>query len=251
MEDRCFIRPDEGFTKIVVVCSDGKIRTDEGGPTRDDYGQVDKETTWLTDEKLNEAPGWAFAPFRINGFGYRIPEGLEEAGKIVFPNSEGIDYAEIYGYENARVIGNNVLMISGNYFYSFRTSLGILDENKWTSFSEELDQILEIPPVSGFGDNSCTPIAADFDGDGLDDRAVQCPEGWKIAYSGENFKRSLDENKFRNINLTHDQNVFTLPGKPYYGGISYTHAVELMESYMESHPGEPAPISIDMVKISL
>jgi len=107
-------------------------------------------------------------------------------------------------------------------------------------------------PENIWGDISCQPLNADFDGDGMDDRAVMCPDEWKISYSGEDYPQFKNNQPFyRSIDtITYDTGEFTLPGRSYSGGVSYETAQQILSWYQAHYPNDPPPIPVDMVSVT-
>jgi hypothetical protein len=88
-----------------------------------------------------------------------------------------------------------------------------------------------------------------FDGDGYDDRAVMCPDEWRIAYSSNTFAAQMDGNGTRHIALGYEPSTFALPGRSYAGGISYAYARQLIDEFEKQNPGVPPPIQMDMITV--
>ena len=75
-----------------------------------------------------------------------------------------------------------------------------------------------------------------------------CPDEWRIAYSGEEtFLPQRETDGSRRVTLGYDTSTFTLPGRPYAGGVSYAWVKQFIEDYQDLHPGTPPPIPVDMV----
>jgi hypothetical protein len=252
----------DGWNDLSVACSDGVWRIDFGGPNGDELGNIDLEYDYLLPEHKSNAPGWAYAPVVIyNSKLYRVPEGLPDAGKLVCTSAyqPGVNLCD--GYVPL-LRGNSVILMSGRY----SPNIGDVDlvgfhiDSSWNFLKYAMDDIASLPPNKGFGGRNCIPVSADFDGDGYDDRAVQCEDLWKIAYTGFNGSDDYHENVGVNVSgfrvlqnegfFDYDFSKFTLPGRPYYGGVSYTSAVELMEKFRRD-TGLPPPIFMDMVRVGL
>lgn len=255
---------NDGWIDIAVACSDGKWRIDSGGPTRGDYGSFDREVTYLTPAQLADAPGWAYpiAPYYFRGasgvyMGYKVPDGLPDEGRIhllrpvAYINDwfEEMDVEPIFG-------GNDVVLSPGKFRDGGDAEVGLLyPDGRWHIYGPFNYEILrDFPPEDVFGGGVCHPMVADFGGDGKSDRAVMCPNEWRIAYSSEDLGEHgpaglldlLDADGVRRVPLTYEAGTFTLPGRTYSGGVSYFHVRELIEFFQEANPGVPPPIPVDM-----
>lgn len=261
----------DGIPDIAISCSDGYWRIDYGAEGGGGYNGFEDNLQYLLPEHLEAAPGWAYlsTPATVDGdytwVMFKIPDGLPDEGKMYMlhpltlnipPGSEEYRYdimedtPEVFG-------GNDVIPIMGKYT-SLTTDHGMKQGNAWpvtnlAYWAEYLIdfEVIELPPNDIYDGPGCNPVAADFDGDGMDDRAVMCADGWRIAYTGaDTFLDQRAPNGARYVELDYDLSEFSLPGRPYVGGRSYAYVHQLIEFFMELHPGVPPPIPVDMVTFS-
>jgi hypothetical protein len=152
----------------------------------------------------------------------RAPDGLVDEGKVFVIGEPDFVLAD---GELPAIYGKN-----DTYFtiaaYDGENGCGSFglknNDGSWNLAYCSAWDILESPtPSSGYGDINCRPIPADYDGDGKDDRAVQCGTDWKIAYSSDT--------SFRDVTL--GQALDPLPSYVYPGGITYQDVVYLFNYY--------------------
>jgi len=234
---------------IAIAGSDGNIYVDYGGPNREDYGRFDAVIRYLTDEELAAAPGWAYpvvsAYTRLGSYiTYKTPDGGVEEQKVVYCVLEDCDGGverEIFEGEYG---GNDSVLMVNN------SNLTLRQGSEWiVSISSDWEHFTSPTPQGIWGGMNHKPIIADFDGNGIDDRAVMGPNEWRIEYQTDRFDKSLDNARY--IPLTYSTNKFTLPGRPYAGGISYKMVKQLMEYAQETNPSTPPPIPVDMPSMSI
>lgn len=256
----------DGWTDIAIACSDGKWRIDHGTGDMKDFGTFDKVIQYLTEEQLLDAPGWAY-PTSVHhdyyGYkiAYKVPENLPDEGRLATLNEREPDNDILDTITTHIFGGNDKVFLSGMFAgddagepcdLSLKDTAG--GEWKVSCFSQqgEVSRYLPLdplPPAAIFGNEDCHPAVGDFDGDGLDDRAVMCPEGWKIAYSGDISLfpdvREADTSR-KIIPLTYDPKIFSLPGRSYSGGVSYEYTLSLIRLFGNAGASE-LPIPVDMV----
>lgn len=251
----------DGFADIGIYCSDGNVRVDYGQGTRQSFSNYEWTAQLLTDEMLQRAPGWAYLVSAAGNsfsskeelvFLIKEPDGLPDYegaahiipqdGRRFYPEDDWLAKApHIYG-------GNDNIPLYGefaaNIDFSFKGS-----DDKWFGASYYNFDPIYLPPENIYGNSDCHPVIGDFDGDKTLDRAVMCPDEWKIAYSDSKF---FEDNPtgVRHIPLTYDKDLYELPGRTYSGGISYEHTKQLIELYQSMHPGVPPPILVDMVTVT-
>ncbi|MBI2341723.1 MAG: hypothetical protein HYU98_03190, partial [Deltaproteobacteria bacterium] len=206
----------------------------------DKLGSFDKDVKYLTDEQLSQAPGWAWlgdvvrSEFWNDGIVVRIPDGIQNASQILLADNLGYPDFEVYDGFPA-IFGDNSIFLTMAKFSNY-LGIGLKGTNgewkiifdndtAWGKFGDPL--IIEPSPNESFGDILCRPIPADYDGDGKDDRAVQCGTSWKIVYSSSN--------QVREIEL--DQALDPVPAYVYAGGIKYQDTVDLYNYYKEDLSG--------------
>ncbi|MBI4224482.1 MAG: S8 family serine peptidase [Deltaproteobacteria bacterium] len=227
----------DGYVDLAITRSDGIWSIDHGGPLRSDYGAFDQNVTYLTPGQLAEAPGWACLP--VQGFGasngrigYKVPDGIPDEGEVFTYVGYFRNQNEYYGI--LPYGGNNSILfdLNGSDFSVKRS------DGSWPVLSSDL--ILEpVPPADIYGGLDCHPFVADFDGDGRDDRAVQCPTEFRIGLS------STGEARY--VRLGYNTSAFSLPGKPYFGSISYATTLQIIDFQLRSRPTTPPTIPVDMV----
>jgi len=258
----------DGWNDIAIACSDGMWRIDYGGPNGWD-GVFDREIKYLSDERLEDAPGWAYqtafaraatssdTPRRL--IAYKIPDTLEEKGRLIVHGNlydddfdTSIDYMEdIFNPGRYFYVfgGNNKIIVSGIFSGGQRFSIKSFDqtweiENYVDVGNGNYEIVTEsILPDNIYGGSECHPVAADFDGDSYDDRAVMCPDEWRIARSSDN--------QLITIPLGYNEHAFSLPGRSYAGGISYADVLDIIELEKELDPNNPPAIPVDMPMSSI
>ncbi|PJA21208.1 MAG: hypothetical protein COX62_03030 [Deltaproteobacteria bacterium CG_4_10_14_0_2_um_filter_43_8] len=261
----------ENWNDLALACSDGYWRIKFGGPNGFDAVTVDEPSVeggwdlklrYLSDEQLADAPGWAYLPVSVNqgsaeaNISFKIPDTLASEGKLYWypaaptqpidPDAlpenwiEGL-FNQLEGLPN--IFGGNdtiVVLTVYNIGNHIDADIGMKSlEGSWKVFGQEVNDFIPANPDNIYGGAECSPIAADFDGDGYYERAVQCPDEWRIAFA---------DGQVKTIPLSYNENDFVLPGRPYFGGISYERAQELIEVFQENFPNTPPPLFVDMVK---
>ena len=201
----------------------------QGVKYSDKFGTFDKDVAYLTDEQLAQAPGWAYIPIDFidpSGNGYWIeikgPDGISSENKdIGFDMSD--DENVVWGAWGGD-LDNDVFMIGASYYYVSH-DIGLkTPDGKWNIIDYNITGDIITPQPNGiFGDINCRPTPADYDGDGLDDRAVQCGTTWKIAYSSDAAQG------FREVEL--NDALDPVPAYVYPGGIKYQDTVDLYNYY--------------------
>ena len=104
---------------------------------------------------------------------------------------------------------------------------------------ENENVIISYPFGTLFGGLDCHPFIADFDGDNNDDLAVQCPAEFRIGLSSTG--------SLLTVPLTYDRRQFSLPGRPYFGSVSYATTQRLLDWQRRSFPTTPPVIPVDML----
>ncbi len=251
----------DGWNDIAIICSDGQVRIDYGAGTEASFAGYESELPLISDTLLAMAPGWAYLPVigDFNGdnsvnIGFKVPDGLADEGRVYLSGFDGEFHVQendwfaaapyIYG-------GNDVITFGGVFQPASYTVVALKGaDSRWRLSNDLFDALSEPAPAYVYGDEQCHPTVADYDGDGLDDRVVMCPEEWRIVYSGDAFAAEEDADGVRRIGLGYDKSAFSLPGRAYYGGVSYTYTQQLIELFQAMHPGTPPPILVDMVTVS-
>ncbi|HPQ80701.1 MAG TPA: FG-GAP-like repeat-containing protein, partial [bacterium] len=255
---------NDGWNDIAIACSDGFWRIDHGGPDRGEFGSFDSEVRYLTEAQLASAPGWAYTSatevFETRSMMiYKSPTdetagiNLPEAGRIFVQHP--LDFTHEYDWADGSPHafgGNDDINLFGKFCYTYQTSTSVKSaDGLWlmgkfypgylSDFS-----FLDVYPAAGWGGTECIPAVADYNGDGLDDRAVMCPNEWRISYSQGTDGCDTPDADIVSIPLGYDAKSFTLPGRSYSGGVSYAWVKQFIEDYQDLHPGTPPPIPVDM-----
>ena len=279
----------DGWIDIAIACSDGMWRidhSDEGAfdgvwdLERNflmlDHSPINRTDTFSADGVARQVPGWAYLPFTIGsrispnnvtGTGYastppyvafKIPDGISEAGRIVEYNLYDPDpYFDVMSNRPHHFDGNDFIPFQ---FYTGESSLDIglrsTSSQTWDVFrvNDPQQNLNPLGPDNVYGGLDCRPVIADFDGDNFDDRAVSCPNEWRIVYStdinqssdDDVFTSQIGSDRVRRIGLGYDQNTLNLPGRPYVGGITYERVWELINYSLATNPTLEPVIPVDM-----
>jgi hypothetical protein len=162
----------------------------------------------------------------------RAPDGVADQSRLFV--AEPL-YSQAYGDSQPLYMDNSTFLTVLKNNKTHIDSIGLKDDDgNWKMIAEGMTfwglwgdnpQWLQTSPDGIFGDVLCRPIPADYDGDGLDDRAVQCGNDWVIAYSAS-------PGTSRNIQL--DTALDPLPAFVYAGGVKYQEIVDLYNYYKSS-----------------
>ena len=247
---------NDGWTDIGIFASDGKWRIDFGESSRSDFGQYETTVSIVSSDRLAEAPGWAYLPVifkdTVTAIGYKVPDGLQEEGRLAMYDYTNPTYEMLQELNVPFMFGGNDKVPSFGFFNGPVAMGGIGlkgADASWriSRFTTTFEPFQATEPSAIYGDESCRPIVADFDGDETDDRAVMCPGEWRIAYSGsDTFASQRIADGSRRISLEYDTSTFTLPGRSYAGGVSYAWVKQSIENYQALDPNTPPPIPVDM-----
>ena len=234
---------NDGYIDLALAKSDGVWSIDFGGPLASDYGAFDQNVNYLTVDELLQAPGWAYLPAseRIGSvLLHKIPDGLSGEGELwyLYPNDNISGIWNRDGNRFTSLLGNTSIPLIGWYGQS---DVAIKSNNgNWDVLN--LGQSLGLAPssINGiFGGLECHPFVADYDADGTNDRAVQCPTEFRIVMSSTN--------ELLRVPLGYNTNEFSLPGKIYVGGISYATVQQWIQYQLNTSPAPPI-IPVDMAQ---
>lgn len=245
---------NDGYNDIAIVCSDGMVRVNYLQGKEPSAGHYDWVSQLIPDTLLAQAPGWAYltlpADFNEDGImqiAFKVPDGLPDQGRMyMIPHDATKFYPDMDWFADSPHMfgGNDSIPLAGlSGMINLKGSDGSWQLTKDGSYTS----LVAPPPVDVYGGPGCHPIVADFDGDGISDRAVMCPDEWRIAYSSNKYSSQEDAQGVRHIPLGYDMSSWSLPGRSYSGGVSYAFTRQLIELYQQMHPGEPPPILMDMV----
>jgi hypothetical protein len=257
---------DDGWLDISIACSDGYWRIDFGGPGNSGLdGIFDMEVKYLSDEQLEEAPGWAYLtsvfdviPLQSKRMYMitKVPDGLADEGRVMIRKPPNFN-TDMFGEDIPHAFGGNDKMLVPGRYGLENSGYGVPSVKEpsgtWLVpiMDTEFNEFLEAKPGPVYGGVECHPIAADFDGDGLSDYTVMCPNEWKIMYSDPDvFIEYRDGEKLRHVPLGYDTSELSLPGRAYPGGLSYRYVKKLIAAFKILHPGDPPPIPVDAVTVS-
>lgn len=236
----------DGFIDLALARSDGIWSIDHGGPSLSDYGVFDENITYLTPERLAEAPGWAYLPSNsIRGStSYKIPDTVLGEGEWWVIDSTYGNYTFGGTFD---LLGNFLgpdLVFGGNDSIPIRGRYSAPEvkrsDGSWLEMDDDEEELTLAFSEAMFGGLDCHPFVADFDGDNYDDRAVQCPTEFRIGLSSTG--------SLLTVPLSYNRNVFSLPGKPYFGSISYATTQRLIDYQRRSFPTRAPTIPVDMVQ---
>ncbi|MFA5186483.1 MAG: S8 family serine peptidase [Patescibacteria group bacterium] len=267
-EDADYSRPfiaqynNDGFIDIGIACSDGFVRVDYGDGTETGLGNFEWSSQLITDTMLAEAPGipaWAYLPapadFNLNGtqfFGIKVPDTHPDQGRMYIIPHDGVSFQHSWDWLASTPYifgGSDHVPISALLDGGAYPNISIKNGDWLVSDNWYYDSLHTLAPVNIYGGQECHPVVGKFDNDSYDDRAVMCPNEWRIAYSSDEYASLKSGDGARHIALGYDPCDFSLPGHSYAGGISYTNSRQLMDLYHAQHPADPTPISVDMVTI--
>lgn len=208
----------------------------------DKLGTFEDAVTYLTSDSLTKAPGWAWLPV-IGGSTdllAKSPDGITNGNHV-----SDTYYKKSTDTFKTSSFAQSAYQIPDND--SYFTIAGFKDSNVLAEFGFKYPDgsWTYLTYINCTGGPSCTgsepspmpeglycrPLPADYDGDGLDDMAVQCGSTWNIAYSssGEVAEIALGEV------------ADPLPAYVYSGGIKYQEIVSLFDYYKDDLTCDDGP----------
>ncbi|MDP2600082.1 MAG: FG-GAP-like repeat-containing protein, partial [Deltaproteobacteria bacterium] len=235
----------DGWIDLALARSDGIWSIDFGGPLQSDYGTFDQNVTYLTAAELSQAPGWAYLPSSEQVGSlllHKIPDGLSGEGELwyLYPNDNISGVWNRDGDRFTSLSGNGSIPLFGWYGSSYVAIKS--NSGDWDILNSEQSLGLLPSSINGiFGGLDCHPFVADCDGDGVHDRAVQCPTEFRIVMSATN--------ELLRVPLGYNTTEFSLPGKIYTGGISYSTVQQWIQYQLNTSPAAPI-IPVDMAQPS-
>ena len=261
----------DGWIDLALQTSDGFWRVDYGGPTQSSYQSFDENWNYLgplTVAQRGGAYGWAYlpvSPYRMMRF--KVPDGAPLAGKILNYSWEYnmiMDITGAEGYDGVPHSGD-VFLGPGSFGGNNEVSLGsvggaddvniVTPGERWAVYTGEnfyLSPTMMDGNADFFGDNSCSPFVANYDGDWLDDRITLCLDGFHMAYSrvtDDYYYYSEPQPVIRHTPAGIDEYTgFALPGRPYFGGITYAEVLNRIQEQLRLDPATPPSIPVDMAK---
>jgi len=143
--------------------------------------------------------------------------------------------------------GNESVPQPGFYYGNTTADFGAKGYNGSWVIADSYDGSLVIDFASDidFGGLDCHPFVADFDNDinQTEDTAVQCPDEFRIYLNASH--------ELIRYPLGYNVDDFSLPGKPYFGSISYEMTQRIIDLQLQMHPNEPPIIPVDMISQSI
>ena len=263
----------DGMIDLALQTSDGFWRVDYGGPTQSDYQSFDENWNYLgplTAAQRGGAYGWAYLPvYPYHYMRFKVPDSAPLGGKILGYLSDFNVLLDVTGpgWFDGTPPSGEVFLGPGYFGGNNEVPLGNANDDinivtpgeRWAIYtvaSEYSNPSMMDSNNDFFGDNSCSPFIAEFSSDYLDDRATLCSDGFHIAYSrvivdqDDNYHYYADPQPvIRHTPAGIDEYTgFALPGRPYFGGITYAEVLHRIEEQLFLAPNTPPSIPVDMAK---
>ncbi|MBI2343301.1 MAG: VCBS repeat-containing protein [Deltaproteobacteria bacterium] len=202
-------------------------------------GAIDHALTVLTAAHLTAAPGWAYYPLTLGLEAlFVVPDGVPDGGALISLYNMIVkattDVAQPWLSDleplPMTVPSHRTSVVPMEMEVTYLGLRTVGPQESWPlQFPYYPLAPVTSAPQTGFGDLSCRPIAADFDGDALDDRATVCSTGTvRIAYSGTTFP--TDGGGLRTLAYP-PPTALLLPGTLYPGGLDYQQLVATYQPY--------------------
>jgi len=238
------------YLDLAIITGDGHFIIDYGGIGRiekiggdlvyvSDFEGFENDVTFLTPEQLAEAPGWAYLA-QVYEFG-----GNEDIFELVFKAPAGPDEGRIFKIQAPAF--DTIKKMTYNYFEGneyqlipFNASNGSAHEvwfrevggaGDWRSMGYLAGFNIDLSEPSWSSNDSCMPVAGDYDGDGLSEFSFICPDGFQISY----YDREVGSPPIytyledRVVNL--DISPLALPPTVHSGGMAYDNIKSILEYY--------------------
>lgn len=220
----------------VAFALQGRVEIDYGGWKYNGLGEIDEPTPiqYLSPRDRAIAPDWGYLAITNSwGIRYQVPDHVVGAGTVCWYYRDRIEPLECFAEE--RVLwGNEVIPVESDGFVGYKSIDGMWNlDYPWFQWGG---------PSNVFGGLECHPFVGDFDGDGARDRAVQCPNEFRIVLSSDDSVVTYP--------LSYDPRKFSLPGKTFLGGLSYATTLRLINYQLNSSNGLPV-IPVDMASPSI
>lgn len=192
----------------------------EGQSAGTDTGAFDQNIPYLSTAQLQAAPGWAYLPLTA----YNANTQTWFMDYAVQPTVADVGYDTIlpaaYSLGPTQWTDPSAYLAVGPYGMELKQADG-----KWEVIFGPADT-----DALDFGGTNCRPVSGDYDGDGVQDRAVLCPTEWRIAYSDHIFADGADG--LRHVAMS-AKPMNPLPGNISPGGTAYTDMKAIHEYYLK------------------
>ena len=261
---------------LMLIGSDGLLRIDLGGAEYNGYGEYEIAGNILPEVIIDNTPGWAYTVYMSsihddsltsyrNIISVRSPdvegENPQYAEYEFMITGSGDDFAmfttnlAVSISDPSMLIGNDLIIAihdrpaqnSGQERHEVR---GFKRPNGNWDYIEESNQVHEGFPGGVFGGAECQPIIGDYDGDLKLDRAVLCPNQYRVVYTDQDvFKTVRDDETVRSIEFVNDDISVGIPGRSMAGGVSYEYTKELIAIHQRLYPNTPPPIIVDSYQL--
>lgn len=222
---------------VALVMPDGRWMIDLRNPAALADATFELDLDVLTDEQKKAAPGWAYlpAPYMYNTarmtIAFKAPDGIA-AGEFLYDAyalpAKAIASPDDF-FKSTPLLGSNTIEIIPANYDGNGWDIGLRQANdgSWKIYTVDEDSVMQNSAPINLGGIECRPIAADYDGDDIDDRSVLCPYGeWRIAYSTKTYgANDLPDT------MTLGGPAQALPGQVYAGGTSFEIISGTYEEY--------------------
>ncbi len=201
------------------------------------YGAFERSIQVLTDEQLQAAPGWAYLPVVVE-YARPNPEKLEH--DLVIKTLDGNQMLVYFGpdmeFDHARDLhnyGDNTMLVPFDKVTPDLWMYVYESENNYVLANSFYAELIDWPDSRIENTESCYPVPADYDGDGISDLGLKCMDSWKIIYYDYvwnwGYPEEISHRETVIINL--DNMNFSIPAMIFPGGISYPYIMDMVENY--------------------